>query len=63
MLSKYLQMAAADLRKVRPTAADQRRNPGIDVTRVWLEDVEHTIKMQEIPAAQTDEFRALAGAK
>lgn len=55
-LPQSLQFAAADLRQVRPTAADQKRNPGIDVLAVWRDDIEHTLKCKEV----TDEAIAEA---
>lgn len=61
-LPKSAEFAAADLRKVRPTKADARRNPGIDVTAVWRDDIEHTIRCQGWDAEQATEFRALCGA-
>lgn len=58
MLTQYLQYAANDLRSVKPTKADQGRNPGIDVMAVWLDDIEHTIKCQQLDEQQAQEFRA-----
>lgn len=57
-LSKSLQMAAADLRSVRPTKADQKRNKDIDVMAVWLDDIEHTIKCKDLAPEQAEAFRA-----
>jgi len=57
MLSTYLKMAVADLRSVRPTAADQRRNPDIDLMQLWRDDIEHTICCQRLSAELADEFR------
>ena len=61
-LPKSAEYAATDLRKVRPTAADARRNPGIDVMAVWREDIEHTIRRKGWDADQAVAFRALCGA-
>lgn len=58
MLTKSLQYAADDLRTVRPTKADQRANPDIDVMAVWRDDIEHTISCKGLDAQQADEFRA-----
>lgn len=54
--------AAADLRKVRPTAADAKRNPDIDVMAVWRDDIEHTIRCKGWDEQQAAEFRTLCGA-
>lgn len=59
MLTEYIQRVANELRAVRPTKAAQRRNPGIDVTKVWLDDIEHTIRCQQLDAEQAAEFRAV----
>lgn len=61
MMTQYLQMAAADLRTVRPTPADQRRNPDVDVTQVWRDDIEHTIRCQKLTDEQAAEFRTACG--
>lgn len=61
MLTKTLQYAANDLRSVRPTKADQRRNPAIDVDAVWRSDVEHTIACKALNQDDAAEFRAACG--
>lgn len=58
MLTEYLHRVANELRAVRPTKADQRRNHGIDVHQVWLDDIEHTIRCQKLDAEQAAAFRA-----
>lgn len=57
-MTKQMQMAVSDLRCVRPTKADQRRNPDVDVMQVWREDIEHTIRCTGLSAEQAAEFRA-----
>lgn len=57
-MNRDMQYAADDFRAARPTAADQRRNPDIDVMQVWRDDIEHTIKCKEWDAKQAEEFRA-----
>lgn len=57
-LTKSMQMAAEDLRRVRPTKADQKRNPDTDVMQVWRDDIDHTIRCKEITGSAADEFRA-----
>jgi hypothetical protein len=61
-LPKSAEYAAADLRKVRPTKADAKRNTDIDVMAVWRDDIEHTIRCKGWDAEQAAEFRALCGA-
>lgn len=54
-----MEAAAADLRRVKPTPADQRHNQDIDVMQVWRDDIEHTIRCQGWDANQAAVFRAL----
>lgn len=57
-MTDSMQFAINDLRKVRPTARDQKRNPDIDVNAVWMDDIEHTIKCKGWDERQANEFRA-----
>lgn len=61
-LPKSAEYAAADLRNVRPTKADAKRNPDIDVMAVWRDDIEHTIRCKGWDEQQAAAFRALCGA-
>jgi hypothetical protein len=58
MLTKSLQYAAADLCRVKPTKADARRNPDIDVMALWHDDIEHTIRCKGLDESMAAEFRA-----
>ena len=60
-LTPYIQRIANDFRTVRPTKADQRRNPDIDVMAVWRDDIAHSARCQELTPEQTEEFRRLCG--
>jgi hypothetical protein len=62
-LSVQLRSAVQDLRAVRPTEADQRRNPDVDVMQVWREDIEHTIRCKDLSAEQAQEFRSACVAR
>jgi hypothetical protein len=57
----YMILIAADFRRVRPTKADARRNPGIDVMQVWRDDIQHSIECQGWTPEQSAAFRALIG--
>lgn len=48
----------ADLRRVRPTAADQRREPGLDLIAIWRDDIEHSIRCRELDETRAAAFRA-----
>ena len=61
-LPASMKAIAADMRRTMPTAADQRRNPDIDVMHVWRDDIEHTITAKGWDAEQAEAFRALCGA-
>lgn len=50
-----------EFRRVRPTKADQRREPGLDLIAIWREDIEHSIRCREIPADRAEAIRAALG--
>lgn len=62
-MPKSAEYAAADLRRVRPTAADARRNPDVDVMAVWIADIEHTISCKGWDAETAEAFRVACRAK
>jgi hypothetical protein len=47
------------MRAVKPTLADQRRNPDLDVMQVWRDDIEHTIRCKGWDDVQAAAFRSL----
>jgi hypothetical protein len=55
----YMILIADDFRRTRPTKADARRNPGIDVMQVWRDDIQHAIECQGWTPEQSAAFRAL----
>lgn len=50
-----------EFRRVRPTAADQRREPGLDLLAIWRDDIEHSIRCREIPADRAAAIRSALG--
>lgn len=67
-LPMSLQTAAADLRTVDPRRmrplqrrAAEKANQGVDLTAVWLDDVEHTIKCKGMDAETASAFRVACG--
>lgn len=60
-LSTYLQRVAKELRAVRPTAADRKRNPSLDLDAIYRGDVEHTIERQGLSGAAANAFRLACG--
>jgi hypothetical protein len=62
-LSIQQRSAVLDLRQVRPTAADQKRNPNLDLMAIWMDDIEHTIRCKEWPADIAQEFRSACTAR
>lgn len=48
----------ADFRRARPTAADQRRQPSLDLLAIWRDDIEHSIRCRELDEVRAAAFRA-----
>ena len=61
MMTEQLKLVANELRTVRPSADDQRRNPDLDVQAIWRDDVEHTIKCKGLDDTTAAQFRAACG--
>ena len=64
MLKTQRRSEAADLRAIRPTRADIRANPDVDLMADWLQTVEDAIARRiswgDLAPEDAAEFRAIA---